>query len=98
VEGRGKPSFPDSRPGVSIDKSNLNQCIAKLRKELGEPAEEGVIETVARRGYRLACLFNAFHVVFAAPQTSITTADFGRIRLSQVNIPRQIQFGLRFVY
>jgi hypothetical protein len=44
-------------------------------------------------------LFNAFNnVVFAGPQTSITSADFGLIRLSQVNTPRQIQFGLRFSY
>jgi hypothetical protein len=44
-------------------------------------------------------LYNAFNnVVFAGPQTSITSADFGRIRLQQVNIPRQIQFGLRFSY
>ncbi|HUQ93804.1 MAG TPA: TonB-dependent receptor, partial [Bryobacteraceae bacterium] len=43
-------------------------------------------------------LYNAFNnVIFGGPQTSITSADFGRIRLSQVNIPRQIQFGLRFV-
>jgi len=44
-------------------------------------------------------LFNAFNnVVFAGPQTNVTSADFGLIRLSQVNVPRQIQFGLRFSY
>lgn len=44
-------------------------------------------------------LFNAFNnVIFAGPQTNITSADFGRIRLQQVNTPRQIQFGLRFSY
>jgi hypothetical protein len=44
-------------------------------------------------------LFNAFNnVVFAGPQTNVTSADFGRIRLQQVNSPRQIQFGLRFSY
>jgi hypothetical protein len=44
-------------------------------------------------------LYNAFNnVVFAGPQTNITSADFGLIRLQQVNIPRQIQFGLRFSY
>ncbi len=44
-------------------------------------------------------LFNAFNnVVFGGPQTSITSADFGLIRLAQVNTPRQIQFGLRFTY
>jgi len=44
-------------------------------------------------------LFNAFNnVVFAGPQTSIVSADFGRIRLLQANVPRQIQFGLRFSY
>jgi hypothetical protein len=44
-------------------------------------------------------LFNAFNnVIFGGPQTNVTSADFGRIRLSQVNVPRQIQFGLRFNY
>ena len=44
-------------------------------------------------------LYNAFNnVIFAGPQTTITSADFGRIRLNQVNTPRQIQFGLRFIY
>ena len=44
-------------------------------------------------------LFNAFNnVIFAGPQTNVTSADFGKIRLSQVNTPRQIQFGLRFSY
>jgi DNA-binding winged helix-turn-helix (wHTH) protein/tetratricopeptide (TPR) repeat protein len=40
-------------PGVSVGASSLNQCLAKLRRELGEPSEGGIIETVARRGYRL---------------------------------------------
>src|SRR5689334_12321015 len=40
-------------PGVAIGESSLTQAIAKLRRELGEPSEGGVIETVARRGYRL---------------------------------------------
>ena len=40
-------------PGVAVGTSSLNQCLAKLRKELGDPSEGGLIETVARRGYRL---------------------------------------------
>ncbi len=44
-------------------------------------------------------LFNAINQVnFGGPVTSITAADFGRIRLSQVNTPRQIQFGLRLAF
>ena len=44
-------------------------------------------------------LYNAFNnVIFGGPQTNVTSADFGRIRLLQVNVPRQIQFGLRFSY
>ncbi len=44
-------------------------------------------------------LFNAPNsVIFAGPQTLVTSADFGRIRLSQVNLPRQIQFGLRLSF
>lgn len=40
-------------PGVTVGESSLNHCIAKLRKELGEPPEGRLIATVARRGYRL---------------------------------------------
>lgn len=41
-------------------------------------------------------LYNALNqVVFAGPNTTVTSGDFGRIRLSQANRPRQIQFGLR---
>ena len=44
-------------------------------------------------------LYNALNqVIFNGPTTSITSGDFGRIRLSQANRPRQIQFGLRFVF
>ncbi len=44
-------------------------------------------------------LFNTTNsVIFAGPQTTVTSADFGRIRLSQVNLPRQIQFGLRLSF
>ena len=44
-------------------------------------------------------LFHGFNnVVFNGPQTNVTSADFGRIRLLQANIPRQIQFGLRLSY
>ncbi|MGH9661441.1 MAG: hypothetical protein ACRD96_23040, partial [Bryobacteraceae bacterium] len=44
-------------------------------------------------------LFNAFNnVVFAGPATGVTAAAFGRVFLSQVNTPRQIQFGLRLNY
>ncbi|HWB96496.1 MAG TPA: TonB-dependent receptor, partial [Bryobacteraceae bacterium] len=44
-------------------------------------------------------LFNALNqVIFGGPVTSITSGDFGKIRLSQVNTPRQIQFGMRFSF
>ncbi len=44
-------------------------------------------------------LFNAINQVnFAGPQGNITSTDFGLIRLTQVNTPRQIQFGLRLVF
>lgn len=44
-------------------------------------------------------MFNALNqVIFAGPNTSVTSGDFGRIRLSQVNTPRQIQFGLRLSF
>ncbi len=43
--------------------------------------------------------YNAFNQVnLAGPQTSIVSGDFGRIRFSQVNRPRQIQFGLRLSF
>jgi DNA-binding winged helix-turn-helix (wHTH) protein/Tfp pilus assembly protein PilF len=40
-------------PGVSVSESSLNQCLAKLRKSLGEPSEGGIIDTVTGRGYCL---------------------------------------------
>jgi hypothetical protein len=40
----------------------------------------------------------ANQVVFNGPNTSITSADFGRIRLGQANRPRQIQFGMRLSF
>jgi len=44
-------------------------------------------------------LFNITNSVnFAGPQTSITSAAFGTISLTQVNAPRAIQFGLRVVF
>ena len=38
-------------PNISVEESNLNQSIARLRKELDEAGD--LIETVPRRGYRL---------------------------------------------
>ncbi len=44
-------------------------------------------------------LYNAPNqVIFGGPVTSVTSADFGKIRLNQVNTPRQIQFGLRLSF
>lgn len=44
-------------------------------------------------------LFNATNSVnFAGPQTNITSAAFGTIALTQVNNPRAMQFGMRFVF
>jgi len=44
-------------------------------------------------------LYNAVNqVIFAGPVGSVTSADFGKIRLNQVNTPRQIQFGLRMSF
>ncbi len=44
-------------------------------------------------------LFNTTNSVnFAGPQTSITSSAFGRISLTQVNVPRAIQFGLRVAF
>jgi len=44
-------------------------------------------------------LFNATNsVVFAGPQTSITSSSFGTIALTQANTPRVIQFALRLVF
>ncbi len=44
-------------------------------------------------------LYNALNqVIFAGPTTLITSADFGKIRLNQVNTPRQVQFGMRLTF
>lgn len=55
--------------------------------------------TTIRERFQLvfrAELFNATnHVVFAGPTTSLTSATFGKIVLSQSNTPRQVQFSLR---
>jgi len=40
-------------PDVVVEESNLNQAIARLRKQLGDSGAESIIETVPRRGYRL---------------------------------------------
>ena len=41
-------------PGITVDESSLSHCITQLRKQLGEPSEAGLIETVPRQGYRLS--------------------------------------------
>jgi hypothetical protein len=55
--------------------------------------------TQIRESVRLtfrAELFNAFNaVIFSGPTTSVTSATFGKIILSQSNTPRQVQFSLR---
>jgi hypothetical protein len=44
-------------------------------------------------------LYNALNQInFGGPVASITSADFGKIRLNQVNTPRQIQFGMRLSF
>ncbi len=44
-------------------------------------------------------LYNAPNqVIFSGPATSVTSSDFGKIRLNQANTPRQIQFGLRLSF
>ena len=48
-------------PGMTVDESNLNHCIAQLRKQLGEPPEAGLIETVPRHGYRLSRVPQLIH-------------------------------------
>jgi hypothetical protein len=43
--------------------------------------------------------FNAFNnVVFGGPNTNITSTTFGHIFLTQINKPRQVQFGLRLSF
>jgi len=59
------------------------------------------IEKVTRIRERFSLVFRAEmfnatnHVVFSGPTTSITSATFGKIILSQTNAPRQVQFSLR---
>jgi len=43
-------------------------------------------------------LFNAFNTpTFGSPNLSVNSSAFGRIT-SQANSPRQIQFGLKFLW
>lgn len=44
-------------------------------------------------------VFNALNAIqYAGPGTNITSADFGRIFLQQVNTPRQVQLGTRYSF
>lgn len=44
-------------------------------------------------------MFNALNlVVFARPQTSVTSSAFGTIALTQANTPRVVQFALKVVF
>ena len=40
-------------PGVAVTDDSLVQCIGEIRRALGEEGK-GLVETVPRRGYRLA--------------------------------------------
>jgi hypothetical protein len=59
-------------------------------------------QIVIREQVRLEFRFEMFNatnsVVFAGPQTSITSSAFGTIALTQANTPRVVQFALRLVF
>ena len=57
-------------PGITVDESNLSHCIAQLRKQLGEPPEGGLIETVPRQGYRLSEAAQAIRTAALTPETA----------------------------
>lgn len=43
--------------------------------------------------------FNAFNTpIYGGPETGVTNARFGRITANQINFPRHIQLGFRFVF
>jgi len=51
-----------------------------------------------RAEFRFEMFSAANSVVFAGPQTSITSSTFGTISLTQANTPRVVQFALRLVF
>jgi len=59
-------------PGITVDESNLNHCIAQLRKQLGELPEAGLIETVPRQGYRLSQVPQRIHQASVTPEAAGT--------------------------
>ena len=82
----------------------FRQC-APLPAECQQPdgCQRGRVDREVHAGPRAvqpgifrAEMFNQTnHVVFAGPTTSIRSATFGKIILSQSNAPRQVQFSLR---
>ena len=60
-------------PGITVDESNLNHCIAQLRKQLGEAPEAGLIETVPRQGYRLSRVPQLIHEASVTSETAGTS-------------------------
>jgi hypothetical protein len=82
-------SAPRTIPGVrNPGAKNLDLLIEK-RFQMGSRVTLDVRTEV----------FNTFNgVQYAGPGTDVTSADFGRVFLRQVNTPRQIQFGTRLSF
>ena len=83
--GNVSRTLPDVRTPGSL---NLDALLTKRLLSRGAVAADLRVE-----------VFNATNtVLYAGPETSITSGDFARIRITQVNTPRQIQFGLRVTF
>jgi DNA-binding winged helix-turn-helix (wHTH) protein/Tol biopolymer transport system component len=61
-------------PDTAVEESNLSYHVFAIRKALGDTAENGLIETVPRRGYRFTATVTTTRLEDAAPETLPRTA------------------------
>jgi hypothetical protein len=81
------------RPCVDRDLPDLNNPTA-ANADTSIEKNAGIGERL-RLTFRAERFHSANHVVFSGPTTSIPSARFGGIMLSQANTPRRAQFNLR---
>jgi len=100
LDERPPSSVPRTRSATDWSSGLRSLSSRKVNNPTAQNVDTSIEKTTLfRERLRLtfrAELFNATnHVVFSGPTTSITSATFGKIILSQTNSPRQVQFSLR---
>jgi len=82
---------------------NLSPRVANIRGDYMNNFDQSLFKEFHPAGEWLNIQFraealNAFnHVQFANPNTTVTSGSFGRVT-AQGNTPRQVQFGLKFLW